>query len=268
MLWNGQRGALIGIWWKLAVPSRDFCVSRYENRRPCSSGSLLKSMPGMTLEGMNATCSVSAKKLSTFRLSVRRPIRSTGRTSSGINLVASSTSYGCLAAKASSKICTPRSHSGKVAGVDRLVQVAPMEVGVGACDLDGLVPARGLQAQHRLPVKLDELALALGVDEAEAVHAEALHHAEAAGNRAIRHRPHDHVQRFRHQADEIPESVVRRRRLGIATVGFHLHAVNEIRKLDRILDEEHRDVVADQVPVPGVRVELDGKAAHVARRVD
>ena len=47
--WNGHFGALIGIWWKLAVPRRDFCVSRYENSRPCSSGSSEKSMPGMTL---------------------------------------------------------------------------------------------------------------------------------------------------------------------------------------------------------------------------
>ena len=28
MFAKGQRGALIGIWWKLVVPSRDFCVSR------------------------------------------------------------------------------------------------------------------------------------------------------------------------------------------------------------------------------------------------
>ena len=143
-----------------------------------------------------------------------------------------------------------------------------MEVRVGAGDLDRLVPAGRLQAQHRLPVELDELALALGVDEAEGVHAESLDHAQAARDRAVGHRPHHHVQRLRHQADEVPERVVRRGRLRIAAVRLHLHAVDEVRELDRVLDEEYRDVVADQVPVPGVRVELDGKAAHVARRVD
>ena len=86
--------------------------------------------------------------------------------------------------------------------------------------------------------------------------------------RAVGHRPHHHVHGLGHQADEVPEGVVRRGRLRIAAVGLHLHAVDEIGELDRVLDEEHRDVVADEVPVAGVGVELDGKAAHVARRVD
>ena len=61
---------------------------------------------------------------------------------------------------------------------------------------------------------------------------------------------------------------MRRGGLRIAAVRLHLHAVDEVRELDRVLDEEHRDVVADEVPVAGVGVELDGEAAHVARRVD
>ena len=43
--------------------------------------------------------------------------------------------------------------------------------------------------------------------------------------------------------------------------------MNQVGKLDRILDEEHGDVVADQIPVAFVAVELDGEAAHIARRV-
>jgi hypothetical protein len=39
------------------------------------------------------------------------------------------------------------------------------------------------------------------------------------------------------------------RRLRIAAIGLHLHAVDEVGELDRVLDEEHRDVVADQIPV-------------------
>ena len=71
---NGHLGALIGIWWKLAEPSRDSCVSRYENSRPCSSGSLEKSMPGHDVApGSRPTCSVSAKKLSGQRSSTMPP---------------------------------------------------------------------------------------------------------------------------------------------------------------------------------------------------
>ena len=55
---------------------------------------------------------------------------------------------------------------------------------------------------------------------------------------------------------------------GKGAVGLFLHGVDEVGKLDRVLDEEHRDVVADDVPVALLGVELDGKAAHVARQVD
>ena len=44
--------------------------------------------------------------------------------------------------------------------------------------------------------------------------------------------------------------------------------MDEIRKLDRILYEENRNIVADQIPVALAGVELHGKTAHVARRVD
>ena len=50
-------------------------------------------------------------------------------------------------------------------------------------------------------------------------------------------------------------------------VRLGLRGVDQIRKLHRVLDEEHRDVVADEIPVAFVGVELDGEAAHVARRV-
>src|SRR5256885_4704455 len=80
---NGHLGALMGSCVKLGPPRRDSWVSRYENRRPCSSGSLLKSMPGGILAGQKATCSVSAKKLSGQRSSTKRPILRSGISSSG-----------------------------------------------------------------------------------------------------------------------------------------------------------------------------------------
>ena len=61
---------------------------------------------------------------------------------------------------------------------------------------------------------------------------------------------------------------MRRGRLGKAAVGLHLDGVDQVGELDGVLDEEHRDVVADQVPVALFGVELHGEAPHVARRVD
>jgi hypothetical protein len=57
------------------------------------------------------------------------------------------------------------------------------------------------------------------------------------------------------------------RRPAEASVRLHLHRSGRGRELDRVLDEEDRDVVADEVPVAFVGVELDREAAHVARRV-
>ncbi len=60
---------------------------------------------------------------------------------------------------------------------------------------------------------------------------------------------------------------MRRLRLRKGAVGLLLDRMDDVRKLDGVLDEEHRDVVADDVPVAFLGVELDGKAAHVARQV-
>ena len=43
--------------------------------------------------------------------------------------------------------------------------------------------------------------------------------------------------------------------------------MDQVGKLDRVLDEEHRDIVADEIEVAFVGVELDREAAHVARQV-
>ncbi|MNV51327.1 hypothetical protein D3C71_1433720 [compost metagenome] len=70
-------------------------------------------MPGGTLAGQNATCSVSAKKLSGQRLSTMRPTGCRGTSSSGMSLVGSRWSNGKRSASSSVKSCTDSSHSGK-----------------------------------------------------------------------------------------------------------------------------------------------------------
>ena len=54
---------------------------------------------------------------------------------------------------------------------------------------------------------------------------------------------------------------------GNAAIRLHLHGVDQVGELDRVLDEEHRDVVADQIEVSLLRVELHGEAADVPGRV-
>ena len=56
-------------------------------------------------------------------------------------------------------------------------------------------------------------------------------------------------------------------RLREAAVGLLLGGVDQVGELDRVLDEEHRDVVADEIPVALLRVELHREAADVAREV-
>ena len=58
------------------------------------------------------------------------------------------------------------------------------------------------------------------------------------------------------------------RRLRIAAIRLHLHRMDQIGKLDGVLNEKHRDIVADEIEVAFVGVELDGEAAHVTRQVD
>ena len=98
--------------------------------------------------------------------------------------------------------------------------------------------------------------------------AEAFHEAERARDGAVRHHPHDHVHAFGRQADEVPEIVMRGLRLRKGAVRLFLDGMDHVRELDGVLDEEHRDVVADDVPVAFLGIELDGKAAHVARQVE
>ena len=76
-----------------------------------------------------------------------------------------------------------------------------------------------------------------------------------------------HVRGLGHQRNEIPERVVGGRRLRHREVRLRLRRVDQIGKLDCILNEEHRDVVADEVPVAFVGVELHREAANVARGV-
>src|SRR5450759_426880 len=100
------------------------------------------------------------------------------------------------------------------------------------------------------------------------MHAKTFDHSQRTRYCAIRHDPHHHMHGFRRERNEIPERVVRGRRLRKATVGFHFYGMDEVGEFDGVLDKEYRDVVADQVPVAFLGVKFDSKSAYVTRGVD
>ena len=155
----------------------------------------------------------------------------------------------------------------KGAGLDGLPEIAPVEIGISARDLHRFVPVERVGARHRVPVEFDEGRFAFRVDQPEGVDSEALHHPIAPRDGAIGHRPHEHMGRLGHQRDEVPERVVRGRGLGHSEVRLGFGSMDEVRKLHRVLNEEDRDVVADQIPDAFVGIELHREPADVARRV-
>ena len=107
----------------------------------------------------------------------------------------------------------------------------------------------------------------LRVDHPERVDAEALHGPERARNSAVTHLPEHMMGGLGVQRHEIPERVVRRLRLRDLPVGLRLAGVDDVGELDAVLDEEHRDVVADQIEVALVGVELDRETPGVAHGI-
>ena len=47
-------------------------------------------------------------------------------------------------------------------------------------------------------------------------------------------------------------------------VRFRLSSVDDIRELHGVLDKEHRDVVADDVPISLLGIEFDGETTNIA----
>src|SRR5690349_8647052 len=56
-------------------------------------------------------------------------------------------------------------------------------------------------------------------------------------------------------------------RLWKGAVGLLLRRMDDVGKLDRVLDKEHWDIVPNQVPVAFFRVKLYREAAYVSREV-
>ncbi|MNF77495.1 hypothetical protein D3C84_596430 [compost metagenome] len=112
-------------------------------------------------------------------------------------------------------------------------------------------------------MEFDEARLALGIDQAKGVHAEALHAAQAFRDRPVGHCPHHHVRRLRYQRNKVPERIVGRATGRDFVVRLGFYRVHEVGELDGVLDKEHRHVVSDQVEIAFVGEELHRETSYV-----
>ncbi|MNQ08762.1 hypothetical protein D3C85_215620 [compost metagenome] len=152
---------------------------------------------------------------------------------------------------------------GKIAALDGAEQVALGVIGVGTGQAARFRGRQILDALARLEVPFHVHALAVGIDQAIRVAAEAIHVAVAVRRAPVREQHGDLMQTFRRMAPEVEHHFGR---FQIA-LRIALLRVDEIGELDRVLDEEHRRVVANQIPVAFFRVETYGETARVAFRV-
>ena len=108
----------------------------------------------------------------------------------------------------------------------------------------------------------------VGVDEPEGVDAEALHRAGTSAGCRGRTCSRSCGAAPRCAARRSPRTCrARVCACGISRSGCGFAGVDDVGELDAVLDEEDRDVVADQVEVALVGVELHREAAGVAHRV-
>jgi len=139
-------------------------------------------------------------------------------------------------------------------------QIALMAFPVLTYEGLGFLVGQILDALLRLQVKLDPVSLVLSVDEAERVAAKAVHVPVGTRNAPVAHDDGDLVQCLGQGSPEVPVVA------GAAQVGtgVALDSVVEVGELEGIAQEEDGRVVAHQVPVSLLGIELDGKAADIA----
>lgn len=152
----------------------------------------------------------------------------------------------------------------RVALLDRIPHGTAVEIGVLPGNFHRFVPHQRMRAKHGFPVEFHIMRCALGVDEAKRMHAKTAHGGKRARNRPVAHHPHQHVHGFWRQRNKIIERVVGAGRLRNLVVRLGLDSVNQVGKLDCILNKEHRNVVANNVPVAVFGVHFHRKAAHIA----
>lgn len=133
------------------------------------------------------------------------------------------------------------------AGFDSIIKILTHIVRILARHLLCLLPHKAGLALKGLPVEFDQLGVSAIGDQTEGVHTEAVEVSEGPGNAVAGHCPQKRVQSTGLLAEEVPSRVMRRRRLRDLVVASRLHCVDQVGELDGILNEKHRDVVADNI---------------------
>src|SRR5208283_374614 len=117
-----------------------------------------------------------------------------------------------------------------------------------------------LDSLLRAEMEFDPHTRIVGIDHRERVAAEQVHVAERFWNAAVGHDNGHLMQRLRQEAPKIPIVV----RASESSPRVALDGMVQIRKSQGIAEEEHRSVVAHDVPVALLGVELDGGSPNVS----
>ena len=151
--------------------------------------------------------------------------------------------------------------------LDRVGQVAAMQIGIHPGRDLCLFPHQGVHAELWLPVELHQRRRTIGAGQPEGVDTETLHHPVRPRNASVGHVPHGVRLGLGVQRHEVPEGVVCALRLRDLAVRVRLGGMDDVGEFDAVLDEEDRDVVAHQVESALVGVELGGEATSVPHGV-
>ena len=133
----------------------------------------------------------------------------------------------------------------EIAGLDRIEKVSAVTFAVLRDERFGFGIGEIGDPLLGAKMEFDPDAPVRRVDHREGVAAEEVHMAEALRDAAVRHHDRDLVQRLGQRCPEIPVTV------GTAQPGARIafDRVVEIGKAQRVPGEEHRRVVADDIPV-------------------
>jgi len=151
--------------------------------------------------------------------------------------------------------------------IDCGVEILAVEVRILTSKLESLVPDKAVYTKMWSEVELDKSALALVVVKSVGVDTESLHHTVRARNASVRVGPHEHVSRLLVQVLKVPKVVVSGLCLRHLVVWLWLAGVDNIGKLDGVLDEKDRHVVTNDIPVALLGVELHGETTDIANSV-
>ena len=151
----------------------------------------------------------------------------------------------------------------KIAALDRFVKVAMVRLAIAADQRFSLGVRQVFDSLLRAEMELDPIAFVLRIDKAVRVASESVHMTESFRNASLAHHDRDLMQCFRKLRPEVPVAFcAAQTRTWIA-----LDCMVQVGKFKGIAQEKDRCVVAHQIPVAFLGIELEREAANVAFRV-